>query len=65
MKFKTIIITLAVIVFLIFVLQNTAMLTLSFIVYEITMPRAILLSLTLGLGVIIGVLLPYKFKKDR
>jgi len=46
-------------VFIIFVLQNMASVSVNFLVFEITMPRAILLSVTLLVGILIGIVLPF------
>ncbi|KAA3612129.1 MAG: LapA family protein [Calditrichaeota bacterium] len=65
MKTKYVILIVLLIIFGIFIIQNTASVTVSFLVFDATMPRSLLLILTFALGVFIGVLLPYNFKKHK
>lgn len=53
------------IIFAIFVVQNMASVTVSFLVYDVTMPRALLLMFTLALGIVVGILLPFRLSKHR
>jgi len=65
MNFKIGLIILVVVLFIIFLLQNTETVTVAFISFDATLPRSILLFITLALGVFIGILLPVGFKKNR
>ena len=53
------------IIFAIFLVQNMASVTVSFLIYDVTMPRALLLIFTLALGIIVGILLPIRLSKGR
>lgn len=53
------------VLFLIFIIQNSASVSVRFLVFEASMPRAILLTLTLAVGVLIGIFITYRFKKER
>ncbi|PKL87332.1 MAG: hypothetical protein CVV23_15905 [Ignavibacteriae bacterium HGW-Ignavibacteriae-2] len=50
---------------LIFIIQNTESVTVIFLTFEIKMPRAILLSATLIVGIVVGVMLPFGIKKNN
>ena len=65
MNFKSIILIILVAIFITFIVQNTASVTVSFLIFNATMPRALLLIFTLAIGIIIGILLPYQFKKNK
>ncbi|MBN1408773.1 MAG: LapA family protein, partial [Calditrichaceae bacterium] len=65
MQTKYIIALILFVLFLIFIIQNTVSVTVKFLIFEATMPQAILLFITLAAGVVIGVFLPYRFKKER
>ncbi|MFC1556369.1 LapA family protein [candidate division KSB1 bacterium] len=65
MNFKTILLLIVVVIVIIFIVQNTTTVSVSFLFFEATMPRALLLILTLASGIIIGILLPYQFKKHK
>ena len=65
MNFKNIILIILVIIFITFIIQNTTSVTVSFLLFNATMPRALLLIFTLAIGIIIGILLPYQFKKHK
>lgn len=65
MKLKYIILIILLILFVIFIFQNISLVTVSFLVFHITMPRSIMLILTLIVGIFIGNFLPYRFKKQR
>ena len=52
-------------IFIIFILQNMASVTVNFLVFEMSMPRALLLSVTLLIGVLIGILLPFELQRKR
>ena len=65
MKVKYVIIFILLIIFGIFVIQNTTSVTVSFLVFDATMPRALLLIFTFVLGILIGIFIPYRFKKHK
>ena len=65
MKAKYVIIIILLIIFGIFVVQNTISVTVSFLVFDATMPRALLLIFTFALGILIGIFIPYRFKKHK
>ena len=54
MKPKTVIILIIFVLFLIVLLQNTQVVTLRFLFWEISMSRIILLAVVLLIGVVIG-----------
>ncbi len=51
--------------FVVFVLQNMASVTVNFLVFEVSMPRAILLSVTLLIGILIGIIIPFGSLRER
>lgn len=65
MNTKQIILIAIAVLALIFIIQNTTTVTVAFLFFEIAMPRAILLSFTILIGIIIGILLPYKIGKQK
>jgi uncharacterized integral membrane protein len=65
MNAKQIILIVIAVLALIFIIQNTATVTVAFLFFEIAMPRAILLSFTILIGIVIGVLLPYRIGKQK
>ena len=65
MKTKQIILGIITTVALIFIIQNTESVSVAFLFFEITMPRAILITVTITIGIIIGVLLPYRINKQN
>jgi uncharacterized integral membrane protein len=50
---------------MIFVFQNIHTVTVHFLIFEISMPRALLLIITLAVGFLIGIFMPFEFKKNR
>ena len=64
MKVRTIVVIVLFVLFIIFVLQNIQNVTVSFLTISLTMPRAILLSFTLIVGILIGVFIPRKKRKS-
>ncbi len=65
MSFSHIIGAVMLAIFIIFILQNMASVNVNFLVFEISMPRALLLSLTLLIGVLIGIFLPFELQRKR
>jgi uncharacterized integral membrane protein len=65
MSFRAIIFVVLGILFLIFVFQNIQTVSVQFLVFEMNMPRALLLIITWIVGLLIGIFLPYEFKKSR
>jgi putative membrane protein len=65
MSSKAIIVIILAILFLIFVFQNIQTISVNFLTFEISMPRALLLIITFAIGLLIGIFMPYEFKKNR
>ena len=65
MNSKQIILIIVALFALIFIIQNTATVTVAFLFFEIAMPRALILSFTILIGIVIGVLLPYRIGKQK
>ena len=65
MQFKTIVILSVLFLFAVFVIQNLTSVTVNFLIFELTMPRALLLVLCLVIGVLVGLVLPFEFKKKN
>jgi uncharacterized integral membrane protein len=55
MTFKKMYYLVLIAILVIFILQNIASVTVSFLFWEFTLPRAIILSVTFGLGVLTGL----------
>jgi uncharacterized integral membrane protein len=64
-KFKLIVAGILAILILIVVLQNTASVETKILMITLTMPRAVLLIVTLLIGFLIGVLSSSRLKKKR
>lgn len=64
MNKRLILFVILIAIFVVFIIQNSASVDIRFLVFDITMPRAVLLMLTLGIGMLIGIFIPYRFKKD-
>ena len=52
-------------VFIIFILQNLTSVTVDFLFFEITMPRSVLLSITLLIGILIGIIMPFGSTRNQ
>jgi len=65
MQIKYIVLIILLILFIIFIIQNTASVTVKFLAFEAMMPRAILLTVTFAIGVLIGIFVPYRLKKEK
>lgn len=65
MSIKIIIVLILLSLFLVFIFQNIETVSVSFLMFEINMPRALLLIITLAAGLIIGIFIPYEFKRSR
>jgi uncharacterized integral membrane protein len=65
MRPKIIAVLILAVLFLIFIIQNVETINVKFLMFEISMPRALTLIITLAVGLIIGIVLPYEFKKIR
>jgi uncharacterized integral membrane protein len=65
MSAKTIIILILIVLFLIFVFQNIQTVTVYFLVFELSMPRALLLIITWAMGLLIGLIMPFNIKKNH
>jgi uncharacterized integral membrane protein len=55
-KVRLVLITVAVVVLVIVIMQNTASATTKLLFLEVSMPRALLLAITLALGFLAGIL---------
>lgn len=58
MKTKIIIIVVLAVLLIVFVLQNTAMVSIKFWFWELSIPRALLLFVCFAIGLIIGLIIP-------
>jgi uncharacterized integral membrane protein len=65
MSFNHIVGALLMAIFIIFVLQNLTSVSVDFLVFEITMPRSVLLSITLLIGILIGIIIPFGSLKNQ
>ena len=64
MKAKTIFIIVLTILIVIFALQNTEVVNVKLLFWSIQIPRALLIFCCLGVGVIIGLMIPSSKKKE-
>jgi uncharacterized integral membrane protein len=64
-KPKIFITMILVILFLIFIFQNIETVGVNFLIFNISMPRSLLLIITFAVGLLIGILLPYEIKRNR
>jgi len=62
---KIIIVLVLVILFLIFIFQNLQTVIVNFLVFELSMPRALLLIVTFAVGFVVGIFRPYELLKKR
>ena len=65
MSFKMIISIVLVILFFIFLFQNLTNVTVNFLFFEISMPRSLLLIISLAIGLLIGIFLPIELKRPK
>jgi len=65
MSFKMIVISIIVVLFFVFVLQNLANVTVNFLFFTMSMPRALLLIISLAIGILIGILIPVELRKSK
>jgi len=65
MKAKTVIILVLIILFFVFLLQNTEVVQLKFLFWKVEMSRIIFFPLTLSVGIIIGYVLAKVGKKKE
>lgn len=63
MNWKVIAILVALLLLLIFVLQNHAVVEIKFFFWVFTASRAIILFLTLVIGILIGLVVPYVWRE--
>jgi putative membrane protein len=61
MSFKMIVISIIVVLFFVFVLQNLANVTVNFLFFTMSMPRII----SLAIGILIGILIPVELRKSK
>lgn len=65
MSFKMISIIILIILFLVFTFQNIETVMVSFLMFDVSMPRALLLILTFAVGLLIGIFIPIEFKNKN
>jgi putative membrane protein len=65
MKTKIIIIVVLAILLIVFVLQNTTMVSIKFWFWELNIPRALLLFVCFAMGLIIGLIIPTSKNKKQ
>lgn len=65
MSFKMIILIIIAVLFFIFLFQNLASVTVTFLVFEMSMPGSLLLIITVAIGVLIGILSPFEMRKTK
>jgi uncharacterized integral membrane protein len=65
MKSKVIIIIVLAALLVIFVLQNTAMVEINFLFWDLSIPRALLLFVCFAIGLIIGLIIPASNRKSE
>ncbi len=65
MKPKLIIGIVAIILFVIFLIQNTQVVTLRLYFWELSMPQIILISITMLIGIAVGYIIATMRKKAR
>ena len=65
MSAKSIVLLLVTILFFVFIFQNLAMTTVTFLFFDISMPGSLLLIITFAIGLLIGIFLPVEFKKKK
>jgi putative membrane protein len=65
MSLKMIIVLILFLIFLIFIFQNIETVTVSFLMFDISMPRALLLVVTFAIGLLMGIFIPVDYKKHK
>lgn len=65
MKTKVIIIILLAVLLIVFVLQNTEIVNVNFVFWDLSIPRALLLFVCFAMGLIIGLIIPSSRKKKK
>ena len=65
MKLKIIIIAILVILLLLFIFQNIEKVHVSFMMFEMVMPRSLLLIITFIIGLLTGIFIPFEFRRSR
>jgi len=55
MSFKMILMIIISVLFFVFLFQNLATVTVNFLIFEVSMPRSLLLIITLAFGFLIGI----------
>lgn len=64
MKTKIVIIAMLTVLLIIFVLQNTEIVVINIFFWDLSIPRALLLFVCFGLGLVIGLIIPSSQKKS-
>ena len=65
MSAKMIILLIVVILFLVFIFQNIEIVNVSFLMFDINMPRSLLLIVTFVAGALTGIFVLFEFKKRK
>jgi len=65
MSAKIIILVILAILFLVFLFQNLETVSVTFLFFELGMPRSLLLIITFIIGLVIGIFIPIEFKKQK
>ncbi len=65
MSFKMVLMIIIAILFFVFLFQNLTTVTVNFLVFEVSMPRSLLLIITLAIGLLIGIFMPFELKKTK
>ena len=65
MSIKAILLIILAIMFLIFVFQNIQTVSVHFLIFEMSMPRALLLTITWAIGLLIGIFIPFRSSKSQ
>jgi len=65
MKTKIIVIALLAVLLIIFVLQNTEMVIVNLFLWDVSIPRALLIFVCFAMGLVFGLLIPSSGKKSE
>ncbi len=65
MSSKIIVLVILSIVFLVFLFQNLDTVTVTFLFFNLSLPRSLLLIITFMIGLLIGIFIPFDLKKQN
>ena len=65
MSVKFVVLLFLVVLFLIFIFQNIETVSVSFLMFEMNMPRALLLIITFMVGLLAGIFIPFEYRRSR